>query len=189
MLSLKKISLIFTFALSLSATYLNGNTFDYSYTFSNGRIVSGSFDGTHNVNLITDITNGTLFFNGTFVASLSYAVAAFGNAPLTVSVDGSQNNFVFDFDNGDPLGDTFALFQSGDLGQVNPQLAGTTFFGSNINDLGQSGFIQDNVVIFPAAQWVVVGVKPQSVPDTGATIVMMVVGFVGLRSFRRQLTA
>lgn len=184
MLSLKKLSLIFTTALSLSAASLYGNTFDYSYTFNNGRVVTGSFDGTQNGNLITDITNGTLYFNSTFVANLSYAVAAFGNAPLTVSIDGSQNNFVFDFDNGDPLGDTFAWFQSGDLGQADPQFAGVTFFGSNINDLGLSGFTQDNVSTYPVAKWLV---TTRSVPDASATIFMFGMGIAGIVSLRRKL--
>lgn len=183
---LKKPYLVFAIALSLVTILARGSIFNYSYAFNDGRVVTGSFDGTRNGNLITDISNGTLYFDGIFVGDLSYIVPAFWTDPLMISIDGSQNNFVFDFDNGDPLGDTFAWFQSGDFGNVDPQFADVTFFGSNINEFGLSGFTQDNHDHYPVSGWTVVDTSTHSTPDVGATIVMLGMGVGGLVVLRRK---
>jgi hypothetical protein len=46
-------------------TFANATTFEFSYTFKDGLVVSGTFDGTANGNVVTGISNASLYLNGT----------------------------------------------------------------------------------------------------------------------------
>ncbi len=85
------------------AAWASVTTYDFSYQFAADPAVTvtGSFDGTANGNLITGLSNISVFVNGVEFAgspglydsghvSLLYALDA-----AQVSFDGTQNNFIF----------------------------------------------------------------------------------------------
>jgi hypothetical protein len=69
----------------------HASTYDFSYTFTSGDTVTGSFDGTANGNLVTNITDITAVYDGqAFVGTLS--IGAFNStAPIGVPWNFSQN--------------------------------------------------------------------------------------------------
>lgn len=75
-------------------------TFNYSYTFDTGEVISGSFSGIANGNLISGLSNITANFNGTPFSgsgnlfSAAYTGSGFGGSAV-VSIDGLQSNFIF----------------------------------------------------------------------------------------------
>lgn len=94
--------------LLLSVTAQASQTYDYSYTFNDGAKLTGVFDGVANGNLITDLSNISVYINGNpfvgngnlFDASLNCCWSTSGGA--IVSFDGTANNFIFT-DNPNPL--------------------------------------------------------------------------------------
>jgi hypothetical protein len=86
----------------------NAAMFEYSFDFGNSNIVSGTFEGTANGNLVTDLLNITASYNGVsfngsgslsnlyYDPSDSSAIAS-GWTPNKghVSFDGTDNNFLF----------------------------------------------------------------------------------------------
>lgn len=106
---LRKAALFATFFAATVAA--QATTYNFSYNFSNGDIVSGSFDGTDSAGLISGLSNISLSYNGT---AFPGAVGAYayvtdtgdwtaGNA--VASLDGSKNNFAFF--SGDPVSGSF----------------------------------------------------------------------------------
>ncbi len=83
----------------------NAATFQYSFDFGNGDVVSGMFDGTANGNLVTGLSNISASYNGVaFNGSGSLFVYSYGTysdyyrlSPGTgyASFDGTNNNFLF----------------------------------------------------------------------------------------------
>ena len=77
-------------------------TFDYSYTFDTGDVVSGSFDGDLSGELVTNLSNITANLNGTpfngspgltsFIETCNFGCYGPGGV---ASFDVFQNNFVF----------------------------------------------------------------------------------------------
>ena len=92
-------SLAFLFCASSAMASLV--TFHYSYTFSGGRVVAGSFDGIGNGNLITGLSNisasldGVQFAGNGALAAFSVATNGIVLGGATASWDGTQNNFMF----------------------------------------------------------------------------------------------
>ena len=84
-------------ALSAQAT-----TFDYSFDVG-GVNIEGSFSGTENGNLITDLTKITALVNGVamngsgslFSAAFSQTGGNLWNSGAVISIDGKENNFIF----------------------------------------------------------------------------------------------
>lgn len=76
--------------------------FDFSYTFGDGSILTGSLDGTQSGQFVTNISNVSINFNGTaFTGTLlggsfdtGTQTFGFGSAPV-VSFNAAQNNFIF----------------------------------------------------------------------------------------------
>jgi len=60
-------------ALGCIAAYAQADEFKFSYTFSDGSIWSGTFDGTASGNLVTGISDVTLDRNGVSVGPSIYA--------------------------------------------------------------------------------------------------------------------
>jgi hypothetical protein len=97
---MKKIvkSAVFLLAFA-SASIVNADPlFNYSYTFSDGHVVSGSFNGVVNGDLVTNLTNITAALDGTsFPASFGdhwvQGQAVVGGAQASFS--GNSNNFMF----------------------------------------------------------------------------------------------
>jgi hypothetical protein len=74
-------------------------TFDYSYNFGDGNIVSGTITGTQNGNLVESITAATVFFNGTLMPGTVFAEGTgtdgqFHDGAAVFSFDMRENNFL-----------------------------------------------------------------------------------------------
>ena len=95
----------FASLLALSgAAHATSMTFDYSYSFlSSPDVISGSFTGDQSGNLITNLSNISASFDGTPLTGsgslFNFGLDTTGTTLVLgagiVSVDGSQNNFVF----------------------------------------------------------------------------------------------
>lgn len=77
-------------------------TFNFSYTFGNGAVVTGSFDGTANGNLVTGLSNISVAINGNaFSGNGSLSASAFDRDNYSwynsavVSFNGLESNFGF----------------------------------------------------------------------------------------------
>jgi hypothetical protein len=87
----------------------HASTFDFSYTFGDGQLLTGSLDGTLSGELITDISNVSINFDHTTLSGTLYA-GTFDSATSTynysmnaavVSTNAALNNFIF-ADSNDP---------------------------------------------------------------------------------------
>jgi hypothetical protein len=95
----------------------HASTFDFSYTFTDGQTVTGSLDGTQNGDLVTDISNVSVDFQGTVFTGTLYAgtfnatSGGFDYSPnaAVVSTNGLLNNFIF-ADNTDPAANNVTNF-------------------------------------------------------------------------------
>ncbi len=77
----------------------NAATYNFAYNFFDGNVVSGSFDGTQNGNLVEGISNISMFFNSTAYTTPLYASGWNGTNWTTgngvASFDGLQSNLLF----------------------------------------------------------------------------------------------
>ena len=170
-----------TFVLAaLIPSTAHAGIFAYSYTFGVGDIVTGTFVGTQNGNLIADISDATVLLNGISIGDAIYT-AGFSiphvwgptaDGLAVVSIDGTQNNFVFsasDLDHGGNWlnGEIASLSYPGWSG-----MAGTWN--------GKSDFdVPMNI------SWSVRNIS--SIPDTGATAAVLGVSLIGLAALRRRI--
>lgn len=98
---MKLATLIIIATAALTGAAAHAETFNYSYTFSGGSVVTGSFDGTASGNLVTNLSHITVILNGiTFNGSGSLMSSTrtngiWGNGGAVASFDGRQNNFFF----------------------------------------------------------------------------------------------
>jgi len=95
------------FALAAGSAAQASQTFDYSYTFNTGDVISGSFNGTANGNLINDLSNITASFDGHALNGSGSLHDAFytdaggdcgscwSAGGAVVSFNGLQSNFLF----------------------------------------------------------------------------------------------
>lgn len=83
-------------ALLASASAAKAGVYDYSYTFSDGSLVSGSFEGTANGNLINGLSNFSVFINGKAFAGNGQLLISdiTTNGAGVVSFDGTQTNLL-----------------------------------------------------------------------------------------------
>jgi hypothetical protein len=87
-------------AALLASVSAHAETFDFSYTFGDGPVVTGSLSGTlvgDSVQNISDVhvaLNGTAFTGTLNVAGWDASTSKF-DLPATVSTDASHNNFLF----------------------------------------------------------------------------------------------
>ena len=164
-------------AALLAATAANATTYNYSYTFSSGGVVTGSFDGTASGNLITGLSNVSVFRDGTqFGSGNLYSFGLdYGNAvadTAVVSFDGLANSFVFSTSSipaggGFYHGDTFSM----DSGTAYPAYI-----------QGAPGWAKaDNH--YSAARWSVTAAVPE--PSTYAML-LGGLGLVGAIARRRR---
>lgn len=86
----------------LSSAAAQATTFQFSYLFSGGPVVTGTFDGVASGNLITGLSNISVYADGSDIAdstplqSYSYDFFTGDWTPGgTASFDGTANNFIF----------------------------------------------------------------------------------------------
>jgi len=83
-------------ALLASAGVAHAGLYEYQYTFSDGSLVSGKFQGTANGNLITGLSNFSAYVNGEAFANNGNLEIrdATGNGAGAVSFDGQQTSLL-----------------------------------------------------------------------------------------------
>ena len=180
--------LLLAVVLGLTAGLSRGTTFNYQYNFvlNDNRIypvpelltVSGTLDGDLNGNFVDNVSNVTLFFNGSqttgTIFSFEYA-AGWSNVPI-VSFDASQNNFFFtnsDWANGDFSYDTYFSFVGG-TPSPNSVSAESYFNPGSGHHLEGETYAPD--------RW-----SLQAVPDNGVSALMLGGSLVCLGALRRKL--
>lgn len=92
-------------AALLVATAANATTYNFSYTFSNNgfgtSVVTGSFDGTAAGNLITGLSNisvfrdGVQFGSGNLYSFVGNEYGGYASGGAVASLNGLENNFLF----------------------------------------------------------------------------------------------
>ncbi|MDP3538824.1 MAG: PEP-CTERM sorting domain-containing protein [Azonexus sp.] len=139
--NIKKV--ILAAVVALNASIVNADSFIYSYTFFNGPVLSGSFEGTAQNNLVTNLSNITASSNGSpFVGSGNlygwrhdptniHSTLVLGGA--VASFDGTQNNFLFM--NSDNVDDVFCCT----TGKLLPYVGSYSVGGSTWFDQRESG--------------------------------------------------
>ena len=179
-----------TYAVSTRSMYAQEN-WDYSYTFSDGLVVSGSFEGTqvgNDINgYVDNISDLKVFFNGTPMTGTVYAASWTGElnsdgwwiytSDPVVSFDMAQNNFMFinsDVVDGDNSGNQF--FWSPPESLVGAPTAWALDLPLGINSVDFD---------FPAnaSSWSLV----DPVPDGGSTVMLCGMSLAALGLSRRKL--
>lgn len=165
--------------LMVSATY--GAVFDYTYTFGDGLVASGSLTGTQNGNSVENAANVTLFFNGAQIPGLIFSFKYDSTSPNSyvsgpvLSFNALENNFFFsksDMENG--------VFTDDSLFYV------LTAFGFNtavgLHPLNNTA--SQDLPIRPGS-WSLT--SRGSVPDGGTTLAMFGIGLAALMWIRRRM--
>jgi hypothetical protein len=96
-------------------------TFDFNYTFDTGQVITGSFNGVENGNLITNLSNISVSLNGTpfngsgnlfgssYTAPGSDCSTCWTSGDAVASVNGLQSNFLF-IDSNYPSNGTYSNY-------------------------------------------------------------------------------
>jgi len=161
-------------ALCLSTASCYGDLFKLSYVFDSssygsGTVVTGAFTGTANGDLITNISNTALFFDGGYLGPIFYSENYEDTGPAVVSFDGLQNDFVFAGTSG------YMFLSVTNVPNVDAVLA-LNFVDSGVVALGE---LNPN-------NWKVVDVSTSSVPDGDAnTLILLGLGITSLACVRR----
>jgi PEP-CTERM motif len=100
---MKKFIGLFVLVSLLASAAQASTIFDYSFTGTDGDVVKGSFSGTANGNLITNLSNITASLNGAvfsgsgnlFGSSFNSAISNWQSGGAVASFNGLQNNFLF----------------------------------------------------------------------------------------------
>src|SRR5947209_12792517 len=90
---------VFLILSAFACQYSYGSdSFNYSYLFSDGNLISGLFDGVQAGNFVDSISNVSMYFDGTSISGPIFTAKFDGtnwvNGPI-VSFDASENNFNF----------------------------------------------------------------------------------------------
>jgi hypothetical protein len=170
----------------------NASTYDFSYTFTNNNVpaplVTGSFDGTLNGNLLTNISdvsvsvngvafNGTLYLGSWDPSAGTAGAVNFAANTAVASTNGALNNFVI-ADTNDPSLATFTnLFYY--VSGTTPDLVGSQEVSLQ-NVSGPSGF--DNDAVGGVGTW---SLTPAPVP-LPAALPLLVSGLGLLAAAKRR---
>jgi hypothetical protein len=108
---IKKVLIAAALLAALSGAAQADTVFDFSYTFTDGLVLTGSLDGTLSGQFVTNVSNVSINFNGTtFSGALlggqfdgTAGAFDFAKAPV-VSFSAAQNNFIFSDANDPTLG-------------------------------------------------------------------------------------
>jgi hypothetical protein len=171
--------------LGLTVNTAFGALFNFSYTFGDGLVVSGSLTGTQNGAFVDNVTNVTLLFNGTPAPGTIFSSKYDSSSPnsfvngAVVSFNALQNNFLFS--NSDVINGNFGFDSFFDI--LNTSVyAFNTAVGQSIplNVFGS----QDLPTV--AQNWSLTA-APTTAPDGGTTLVLLGIGLAGMVWLRRKL--
>ena len=161
--------------LSLAATSAQATFFSYEYTFGDGLVVSGSLDGTQKGNFVENVSNVSVFFNGTAmlgtIFTANYDGTGYLNSPV-VSFDALQNNFLF----------------------ANSDLAAGDFGYDSVFYMFNASVFADTAVAFStmgfaSQDWPTADGKwSLTVPEGGSTVLLLCGAGVGLAFVRRRFS-
>jgi len=175
------IALAFCLTLSLA----RGAVFNFSYTFGDGVVASGSLNGTQNGLLVESVTGVSLFFNGTpapgsiFASKYDPDTFSYMSGPV-VSFDALQNNFVFSNSNlaGGDFGydSLFYIFKPA-VGVASTAVG----FAIPLSVFGS----QNDPTL--SSSWLLEAAPLRTVPDAGSTGTLVALAMLGLVALRRKL--
>jgi PEP-CTERM motif len=171
---MKKLIGLFALVSLLASAAQASTIFDYSFTGTDGDLVSGSFSGTANGNLITNLSNITASLNGTVFSGSGNLFGSSHNATTwnwqsggaVASFNGLQNNFLF----------------------IDADYPNSTYFSnyfysvSNIYNSYASVSNNSTYGATSAANWRVVAAK---VPEP-SSLILFALGLAALVYFRRK---
>lgn len=175
-----------------SSFLVSAATFDYSYTFSKGDVVTGSFDGVLNAdgNTVSGLTGISALFNGVALNgsgnlyAASYTGAGFVSGSAVASMDGTANNFFFsdvDFPNNLAFSSFFTLLPLGavstnyaEVGDASDSFA--LDFGRPDLELGA----------YNPSRWTLTAVSAVPEVETGLTM-LVGLGLMGMLARRRKI--
>jgi hypothetical protein len=162
-------------AICAAVTSARATPFQFSYTFHDGSVWTGGFDGTQSGNIVTANSDYTLFENGISVpGSISgghWSGSAVVAGGAIFSFDGTQNNFFLINSN------SFTGYSSSNTWFYELVPNNTIFY----HESNGSGDINDSSI--STNRW---SLTEASVPDCGATIAMIGATMFGLAAFRRK---
>jgi hypothetical protein len=175
-------------ATMLAAAVAQADTFDFSYVFgSDGRTVSGSFDGTLSGDLVTGLSNISVTYDGLafsgngslFGSSRNSANTGWVSGGAVVSFSGTANNFLFS-DADVPNSSSYSnYFYSIPYPYPNPLYAGQT-----VNEAANiKGY---SVELVSSGSWSLTNVTAVPEPETYA---MMLAGLGVMGAFARRRKA
>jgi len=164
-------------ALLCFVSSARATVFDFSYDFG-AHVFSGSFTGSQSGNLVTGVSNVSLFDNGISVGSPIYAGSYNGGyqAGGTVfSFDGTANNIaLFNID----------YFTTGSFPSSEAYLIQSPYLGSDIYWFNSFNAGSET---FNVSNWSL-AVSGQGVPDGGVTAAMLGGAFLGFAALRRRFS-
>jgi len=188
-------------ALAVASVSAHATTFDFSYTFNpalysgdvtndnHSLVVSGSFTGTLNGTLISDIANAQVAINGVsfngplLVSAWNAGTATWddGVAPVISTTDVNSNNFVFaDTDVAtNPGGVSNYFFITGN--KIDPVNAGTGAINFNTTDAGGNAVSGFGSTANQASFTVTAVPEPESI-----ALAFIGLGLCGVSALRRR---
>jgi len=156
---LKKFAILLAAVLSLTAVTAFGDSYDFSYLFASGDIVSGSLIGTTNGNFIENVSNVTIAINGN--QEIGPVVL---QSTEIFSFSAQQSNIII-------TGPTFFLLSA--------------FTGVGGVAQAFNGSVHTADIPFLPANWSLTD-RSASVPDDSATAIMLGIALAGVAYFRRK---
>lgn len=146
------------------------DSFNFSYVFGDGLAITGSLDGTENGNFVENVTNVSVFFDGSALPGTVFASrfdgASYLSGPI-ISFDALQNNFVF----------ANADLANGDFGfdSIFYMLNASVFSDTALAYSALGYASQDDPTV--AASW---SLSRVAVPDQGKTLALLALGLLVL---------
>jgi len=167
------------------ASAVHATTFNYQYIFGDGNIASGSLEGDLNGQFVDNVSNVSLYINGSEITGTIFTAAYTPPSPPftpagwiagpIVSFDALQNNFIFSDVDPNALGNDDSFFSMRNSSVYIDQ-AYASSGPLNLLDVNDTPTVSGN--------W---SLQVAGVPDGGLTVAMLSLALLGLAGMRRKL--